>query len=293
MVSFGFRKKDFMKAEEEKNRNSHKLLNIPDYERIPLKTNFLSQVLCQVKFYEILKITDSQPAEFQDMIRDAYPVFQEVIPQQIDIGPDFFSGIRPALNEKMYLFSSKTSKWRVELKKDRLTLSTTEYDSFSEFRERFVNLVNALEKCYKNISYTYLGLRYVDQIKKEAVETGKDWDSVINPNLLGLTKEYDSKGKVPIIFRDNFREHFQRLVLFDEESGKQMLYQFGVPFIGKTEEFVMDVDCSFTNAFKLEEISEMLVDLHNETYNIFRWSLKQEFLEQFKLEENKDALPAG
>ena len=49
--------------------------SFPSIERVIYQNNTLGEVVCQLRFPTILRIEASSPADFQDAIREAYPLF--------------------------------------------------------------------------------------------------------------------------------------------------------------------------------------------------------------------------
>lgn len=264
---------------------SSNIMNIKDYERIQLKTNFLTQVLCQVRFNEILEITNSPPVDFYEKIRDKYPKSQQSI--RIDNpGLSIISGRIAKQPEVHYQFIDVRGKWKVELIRDRLTLNSFNYLHFEDFKERFLELVDYLQQCYNNIEYKYLGLRYIDEIEREKDLSGGNWSDAINENLLGLlSSEVKFNGEKNVIPIEKLTGYFQDLRLKDEKRNKRLVFKFGVP-PDLTTEFVLDIDYAHESNFKFEGLKSLMEELHRETNNIFRWSVKDSFLEKFKEGEN-------
>ena len=49
----------------------------PNFERVVYKKNPLEEVICQLRFPPILRIDSGNAADFQDVIRQDYPLYSE------------------------------------------------------------------------------------------------------------------------------------------------------------------------------------------------------------------------
>jgi uncharacterized protein (TIGR04255 family) len=60
-------------------------MQFPDYERVIYERNPLNEVLCQLRFPSILKVTSQQPVEFQEVIRTDYPILNIKRPVELPV----------------------------------------------------------------------------------------------------------------------------------------------------------------------------------------------------------------
>jgi uncharacterized protein (TIGR04255 family) len=95
----------------------------PKSQRVIYRRNPLEQVICQLKFPIILRIENELPAEFQERIRDRYPILTE--PQMLTSGPEFpeevmklVGSLMPVRPARVYEFASADGHWRLTLSKD-------------------------------------------------------------------------------------------------------------------------------------------------------------------------------
>ncbi|MFM7713573.1 MAG: TIGR04255 family protein, partial [Microcystis sp.] len=56
-------------------------MKLPEFDRVIYEYNPLFEVVCQLTFPPILKISHQEPVEFQDEIRFQYPLFERTQPQ--------------------------------------------------------------------------------------------------------------------------------------------------------------------------------------------------------------------
>ena len=77
----------------------------------------LSEVICQLRFPDILSISANPPAAFQEAIRDDYPEYtlrRDVPPPKVTGAPGHFSLENPPAVVN-YQFASPDGVWRVNL----------------------------------------------------------------------------------------------------------------------------------------------------------------------------------
>ncbi len=161
-------------------------MDLPEYPRVIYQNNPLNEVVCQLKFPPILKISEQKPVEFQEEIRKDYPFFESISPQ---FPSDITKIISPQLsgifnNEISYIFKSEDEKWQLFLSKESITLSTKEYKRYEDFKERLLQIINILEKIYQPVFYTRIGFKYQDLIIRSQLNLNDvDWCELISEDI--------------------------------------------------------------------------------------------------------------
>lgn len=160
---------------------------------VPLSKKPLALVLIQVRYSPIAKIAEFIP-EIQDIFRkNGYPVQTNPKIVTFEVGAE---GIKQA----------ETSQWRFEtpeketvvlIDQGQILLQTTRYTSFEIFFAEYLKLVSLVMVITEHDEYgmcTRLGLRYVDQIRKQ---TENDTiESYLRPQLQGMEcSEYTDSRK--------------------------------------------------------------------------------------------------
>ena len=161
------------------------VLRLPDYDQVIFSDSPLEEVVCQIRFHPILRIGIAAPADFQDLIREHYPVFGQEQGLQVGV-----AGEQPfvAANQPAWQFKTQDEKWVVSLTTNFLALKTTDYHDFEGFSSRFTPIVKALEDLYSPPIYTRVGLRYVNRIMIPRSGEHKDrvrWELFLNDLLSG------------------------------------------------------------------------------------------------------------
>ena len=155
------------------------------------KRRQLLEVICQLRFPEILKIESTEPAEFQDRIRGEYPQYQkkvEPLPPQIVNGKPVPQG---TVNN--YQLISEDGQWKVSLTKGFVALSTHGYVRWEDFAKRLDRVLAALIQLYQPAYFARVGLRYINAIDRSALGLAEaPWRELIQPGYLGLLADEDA-----------------------------------------------------------------------------------------------------
>jgi len=140
-------------------------MKLPEFERVIYKNNPLTEVVCQLRFPPILKISHEEPADFQDKIRANYPLFETTksqIPSEIATIVSQFG--LPLQSDIAYTFKSEDQKWKLSITKDFIALTTSSYERYEQFKDRFKTILEIFEQLYKPSYYLRVGLRYQNLI---------------------------------------------------------------------------------------------------------------------------------
>ena len=123
----------------------------PEANRVIFNNNPLIKVICQLRFPRILSINESQPATFQDFIRQDYPLFNISVEHQQQFSVDSIDKDIPPIprvvqSEKInnYRFSSADGFWHINLTSSFISLSTSNYSRWEDFLNRMVKPLKAL-----------------------------------------------------------------------------------------------------------------------------------------------------
>ncbi len=129
------------------------------YRRSPL-----AEVICQLRFPEILTIEANLPADFQEAIRQDYPQFsrrQESPPPAVSGTPGHMNlEKKPPITN--YQFVSADGHWRVNLTSRFISLSCSRYTSWEEFAKRLDKPLAAFIRLYQPAWFDRIGLRYLN-----------------------------------------------------------------------------------------------------------------------------------
>lgn len=149
----------------------------------------LAEVICQLRFPEILSVTASDPVEFQEAIRSTFPIFlrkQELSsPKLISTDGKLTVQNQPPVTN--FQFSSSDGVWRVNLTNQFISLTCTRYPCWEEFAAYLDSPLAAFIRIYKPASFSRIGLRYLNFISRFTLGLeGTPFRELIQPCYLGL-----------------------------------------------------------------------------------------------------------
>ena len=135
------------------------------------RKNPLAEVICQLRFPEILTISANPPVEFQEAIRGEFPQFlrrQDVPAPRITGTPGNFTlqNQAPSIN---YQFASQDGRWRINLTGQFISLTCANYTCWEDFAQMLDKPLAAFIRIYKPAYFERIGLRYVNIISRQAL----------------------------------------------------------------------------------------------------------------------------
>ena len=149
----------------------------------------------RLRFPAILEIDTKAPADFQGAIRRTFPVTSENTEIRLEpsqgpggpVRPDFtVQAIQPSVG-KNWQFSSPDSKWSVNLTRSFVALSTQDYSTWEDFRDRLKDPFEALLATYEPSFFSRIGLRYIDVFKLSHLGlTDIAWNELVGSAFTGL-----------------------------------------------------------------------------------------------------------
>lgn len=156
--------------------------------------NQLAEVICQLRFPEILAIAAKPPVDFQEAIRDEFPQYssrKENPAPKLTGTPGNLSlaNQEPTIN---YQFVSADGVWRVNLTSKFISLSCTRYACWEDFARKLDKPLVALIKTYHPAYFERVGLRYLNFFSRKDLNLeGIPYRDLIQPCYLGLLSEED------------------------------------------------------------------------------------------------------
>jgi len=161
-------------------------------ERCIYETNQLIEVICQLRFPDILKIEAQEPALFQDAVRGEYPGYQKNVEQ---LPPQNVNGkLTPQGTVNNYSFIAEDGQWKVSLTKNFIALSTHRYTRWEEFAKRLDFVLAEFIRIYSPAFFSRVGLRYINAFNRKALGLdGTPWRELIEPGYLGLMGDDDAQ----------------------------------------------------------------------------------------------------
>ena len=157
-------------------------------QRCLYRANQLGEVICQLRFPEILTIGVNPPVAFQEAIRKDFPQYsarKETPAPKLTGAPGNFSvENQPATIN--YQFVSADGVWRVNLTSTFISLACSRYTCWEDFAKKLDKPLVAFIKTYQPAYFERVGLRYLNFISRKALNLeGTPFSELITPCYLG------------------------------------------------------------------------------------------------------------
>ncbi|MGN0999023.1 MAG: TIGR04255 family protein [Faecousia sp.] len=163
-------------------------------ERCIYGSNPLGEVICQLRFPEILTISANAPVAFQEAIRDEYPQYsarKEAPAPKITGTPGNLS-LENQPQTINYQFVSADGAWRVNLTSRFISLACSRYTRWEDFAGKLDKPLAAFIRIYKPAYFERVGLRYMNFISRKALSLNDvPFRQMIAPCYLGPLAEED------------------------------------------------------------------------------------------------------
>lgn len=154
--------------------------------------NQLAEVICQLRFPEILSIGVNTPVDLQETIRSEFPVYnalKEAPVPKVTGAPGNLSLQKqePVTN---YQFISADGVWRVNLTSKFISLACSRYTHWEDFAKHLDKPLAAFIKIYQPAFFERIGLRYVNFFSRKGLSLeGVPFSELFRPSYVGLLQE--------------------------------------------------------------------------------------------------------
>jgi uncharacterized protein (TIGR04255 family) len=244
-------------------------LKLNECEQVIFEKSPLAEVVCQLRFHQILTIATALPAAFQERVRDHFPVFGEERGIQFGV-----AGSQPiiATNEPAWQFKTSDEASVVSLSSSFIALKTAAYEDFDHFLELLLPVVEAFEAVYEPPFYVRVGLRYVNRWVLPQPDGGKrvEWEKYLNNVLAGMFCDTALEGAIA-----EAKHH----VVLNGERGKigwRYSRDVGQSEGKPAEQFTLDFDHFDAGEVACSEVKSLLKDFNDSTFRLFCWCLTEE-----------------
>lgn len=233
--------------------------------------NQLSNVICQLRFPEILSINSMPPAQFQDAIRDEYPKFhqQTDTPAPKIVGSPGNMALQNQPGTINYQFTSIDDIWRINLTSRFISLSCTRYTCWEDFAQKLDKPLAAFIQIYKPAYFERVGLRYINFISKRRLSLeSTQFNQLIEPAYLGILGNNEIEEK-----------SFAKSGIdadFSIRGGCRAKIHAGLGMIKRSNAadneviYIFDQDLYMTGNIPINYSAGSLQTLHAQAYSIFR-----------------------
>ena len=252
---------------------------LPDSPRVIYRRNPLVGVVCQFRFPPILKIASEVPVTFQERLRSRYPLLAEKyssinmeLPQGIPATiANTIKNVFPQPRAIGYDFISADEKSRITLTRDFLSLSSSNYTRWEDFREHLEEPFNALLDIYKPPFFSRIGLQYQNLIRPSQLElpSTTKWSELLKPHIAGMLGPPD--------VADFIEQYFtQTLIKFPDSRG-QVQINFGFVEIANSREkaFLINNDFYIGGRTGVGDVNRVINYFNRQSGNLFRWCIQE------------------
>ena len=245
-------------------------------ERVIYRNNPLGEVICQIRFPEILRIGAEAPVAFQEAIRDEFPRYtkrmESPAPKISGVPGNLSLENRPQTVNHQFL--SADGSWRVNLTSQFVSLACNRYTCWEDFALKLDKPLAAFIQIYKPAYFERVGLRYINFISRKALELESiPFRELIAPAYLGLLGEDDVTeagiGRCGVDAELPIR------------SGCRIKLHAGPGIIrGRNQQdteikFVLDLDLFMPGKVPVNYAAGALHTLHSQTWPIFRGAITE------------------
>ena len=222
-------------------------------------TNSLAEVICQLRFPEILTIQTELPAQFQDKIRHTFPRYasrKEQTPAQ-------------SINHQ---FATTDGLWRVNLTSKFISLACSKYTCWEDFSDMLDQSLAAFIHLYRPAYFERVGLRYLNFISRKQFGMEElPFRALIEPCYLGILGEEDvTEGMTTRCSVD---------VDTALRGGCRAKIHAGPGKVGRNGQtdpevkFIFDMDLYMPGNVPVNVSAGALQTLHEQSYGIFRGAI--------------------
>lgn len=238
--------------------------------RCKYQNNQIAEVICQLRFPQILSIDTTLPAHFQEAIREEYPNFITINethqPRIINVQGNLHIDTPPPT--KNYQFTSLDNTWRINLTNTFISLTCSHYSDWETFAKKLDTPLASLIQIYKPACFNRIGLRYLNFFSKEKLGlSDAQFSDLIHTPYLGIFNNTDIREDS--VVRNNFdceialpggcRVHIH--------TGPGHVSQNGVQ--DKELKFILDQDVYMTGNIPVQYSAGSLQTLHTHAYCVF------------------------
>jgi uncharacterized protein (TIGR04255 family) len=244
------------------------------------RRNQLVEVICQLRFPEILSIGTQVPDAFQEAIRDAFPQYrrlQENLPPKVSNSGGQFT-LEKQTAAVNHQFADSQGIWRINLTSRFISLSCSRYHSWEEFAKKLDRPLAAFIRIYQPAYFERVGLRHLNFISRKDLQLEDvPFRELINSCYLGpLALEHVVEQSVTRCNVD---------LEFALRGGCRAKLHAGPGMVKRNGQndpevkFVWDQDLFLPGQLPVNLSAGALQTLHSQAYALFRGAITQKLHE--------------
>lgn len=243
----------------------------PESERQIYDENTLVEVICQLRYPPILEIASEVPAEFQNRIRETYPLYRRDDPLA-QLPPNFASVIaqlpipQPAQGVT-HVFQTADEQRSISLTPEFIAVTDNAYHRWEEFRLEIYRAEEALQEIYRPAFFTRVGLRYQDVVRKaELGLADASWHELLNPAFTGLLGAEPIRADVAAVRTDSLVDVFPG-------TNAKLKLSHGLVDDSDGQTYGFDMDFYLEERSDPASVRDLLGAFHEQAGYLFRWAI--------------------
>lgn len=245
-----------------------------DADRCIYRKAQLEEVICQLRFPTILSIQSKEPVDFQEAIRGDYPKYlarQDSLPPKVSGRPGGFK-IDEQPPTTNYQFLSADGRWKVNLTKDFVSLSTPAYTCWEDFAKRLDKILASFIETYKPAYFERVGLRFINAVSRKALDIeDRPFADLIQPGYIGLLGEDDIEERSFGGMMQNADMSIPGGCRMNLRSGLGMVQKNNVR--DKEMRFILDIDIYMVGNIPINHSAASLNTVHINADRVFRGAI--------------------
>lgn len=249
-------------------------------KRCHYRAHQLAEVICQLRFPEILSIAASEPVAFQEAIRGEFPQFlrrQETPAPKITGTPGNLT-LQNQPSVVNFQFASADGLWRVNLTSKFISLSCSQYTTWDAFAGQLDKPLAAFIQVYKPAYFERVGLRYLNFISRADLGLeGVPFSELIAPCYLGPLAEEDVSEAAATRCSVDAEMAIRGGCRVKLHAGPGLVKRSGRE--DKEVKFVFDQDLFLPGKLQLNLAVGALQTLHSQADSIFRGAITEKLHE--------------
>ena len=239
--------------------------------------NLLSDVMCQLRFPEILTISQTPPAAFQEAIRDEFPIYSSrmEVPMPKISGMPGNMRLEDQPSTVNYCFASEDGTWRVNVTSKYISLACNRYTRWETFAQKLDKPLAAFIRIYKPAFFERVGLRYLNFLsRKDLGLEGTPFRDLIQPCWLGplaLDAMAETSAARCSVDVDMALQGGCRAKI---HAGPGMIHKNGKK--DAEVKFIFDQDLFVLGKVPLNLSASILETLHSQAWSLFRGAIRDD-----------------
>lgn len=236
--------------------------------------NQLTDVICQLRFPEILSISAESPVQFQNAIRQEYPRYhlrQDIPAPKITGIPGQFA-LENQPKTINHQFTSADGSLRVNLTSRFISVPCAKYTCWEDFADMLDKPLAAFIRLYRPAYFERIGLRYLNVFSRNALELeGTQFSELIAPCYLGPMAEEDVSETGTARCTLDLEMAIRGGCRLKLHAGPGRIKKNGVD--DPEVKYVFDQDLFMPGQIPVNLSAGALQTLHSQAYSIFRGAI--------------------